>query len=196
MTGDFSGNIAVWDLEEAEPVDQVTGGHSDMINCVTGDSDHNTVVTGGRDGQVRVWDRRDLRQCVVNIVGDTCRDTWTVTTRDHVICAGYSNGDIRQFDTRAGDKAVTWESNIGTGGVTCLCYMEDRRLCGASTSGMVTVWDMVTWHKTRGYTRTDHVTEKSCVWRVSPSPHDNNVMMTTLSSGSANLVKFKPPGHR
>ena len=65
-----------------------------MINFVTGDSDSNTLISADRDGQVKVWDRRDIRQCVVNIVVDTCRDTWTVSTRDNMICAGYSNGDI------------------------------------------------------------------------------------------------------
>ena len=32
--------------------------------------------------QVRVWDRRDMRQCVMNMVDrDTRHDTWTVTAR-------------------------------------------------------------------------------------------------------------------
>ena len=109
--------MAVWDLEEMEePIEEVGDAHGDMINCVDGDRESGVVVTGARDGEVRVWDRRDLRQCVVNMApraGDTRHDTWTVTTRDNVICAGYSNGDIKMFDIRA--SAVTWESNFGGG---------------------------------------------------------------------------------
>ena len=36
VTGDFGGNLAVWDLEEERPVEEVAGAHSEMINCVTG----------------------------------------------------------------------------------------------------------------------------------------------------------------
>ena len=44
---------------------------------------------------------------------DTRHDTWTVSTRDHVICEGYSNGDIKMFDVRA--SAVTLEGNFWGG---------------------------------------------------------------------------------
>lgn len=51
VTGDFSGNLATWDLEEECPVEEVAGAHSQMINCVTG-TESGRVVTGGRDGEV------------------------------------------------------------------------------------------------------------------------------------------------
>ena len=51
VTGDFGGNLAVWDLEEERPVEEVAGAHSEMINCVTG-TEGGRVVTGGRDGEV------------------------------------------------------------------------------------------------------------------------------------------------
>ena len=46
VTGDFGGNLALWDLEEERPVEEVAGAHSEMINCLTG--------TEGRDGEVRL----------------------------------------------------------------------------------------------------------------------------------------------
>ena len=51
VTGDFGGNLALWDLEEERPVEEVAGAHSEMINCVTG-TEGDRVVTGGRDGEV------------------------------------------------------------------------------------------------------------------------------------------------
>ena len=53
VTGDFGGNLALWDLEEEQPVEEVAGAHSEMINCVTGSERDSRVVTGGRDGEVR-----------------------------------------------------------------------------------------------------------------------------------------------
>ena len=67
------------------------------------------------------------------------------------VCAGYSNGDIRLFDLRAG--TVTWESSLPGGGVSDLSLTEDRRLAGAGAGGLAAVWDMQTRHKTLGYTR-------------------------------------------
>ena len=50
--------LSVWDLEDIDsPIEEVNGAHSDMINCITGDRETGNVVTGGRDGQVRIWDR-------------------------------------------------------------------------------------------------------------------------------------------
>ena len=51
VTGDFGGNLALWDLER--PVEEVAGAHSEMINCVTG-TEGGRVVTGGRDGEVYI----------------------------------------------------------------------------------------------------------------------------------------------
>ena len=53
VTGDFGGNLALWDLEEERPVEEVAGAHSEMINCVTG-TEGDRVVTGGRDGEVLI----------------------------------------------------------------------------------------------------------------------------------------------
>ena len=37
---------------------EVTGAHADgLVNCITGDREHGVVVSGGRDGQVMMWDR-------------------------------------------------------------------------------------------------------------------------------------------
>ena len=120
---------------------------------------------------MRVWDRRDMRQCVMNMVDrDTRHDTWTVSARGEEVsqgpirgeasilitdqsqvCAGYSNGDIRLFDLRAG--AASWESSLPGGGVSDLTLTGDRRLVGAGAGGLAAVWDLQTRHKTLGYTR-------------------------------------------
>ena len=54
---------------------------------------------------------------------------------------------------------------------------------------MATVWDLVS----HGFTRTDPKVEKSVIW--SPSPDNENLLMTSLSSVSVSvhLVRFRPP---
>ena len=96
---------------------------------------------------------------------------------------------------RAG--TVSWETNVTDhGGVTSLTMANDQRLVSATSGGHVGVWDLMTRHKTRGYTCTDTKLDTSCVWSACPSPHDSNLLQTTLSDGSVRLLRFLPPGHR
>eukprot|EP00092_Neocalanus_flemingeri_P023219 GFUD01025176.1.p1 GENE.GFUD01025176.1~~GFUD01025176.1.p1 ORF type:complete len:342 (-),score=127.70 GFUD01025176.1:42-1067(-) len=200
-TGDFGGNVAVWDLEElSEPVEEVVG-HTDMINCITGSQgDGGQLVTGSRDGLVKVWDRRNLRTSTVTMEGDEKRDCWAVTTLEsgEFVAAGYSNGDVRVFDIRAGK--VFWETSLPQG-VTSLQFSGSKgekldRLVAGSLGGGVAVWDMQTRHKVQGYTRSDFRLEKTTVWGASMAPQDKGLMLATLGSGAVQLVRFKEPGHR
>ncbi len=64
-TGDFAGHLAVWDLENlpAGPVFSVKA-HDSIINCIDGVAGLGVgrgapeIVTGSRDGHVKVWDVR------------------------------------------------------------------------------------------------------------------------------------------
>ena len=77
-----------------------------------------------------------------------------------------------------------------------MTLMEDKRLAGGGAGGVATVWDLATQHKTQGFTRTDRKVEKSVILGLSPSPNNENILMTSLSSVSVHLVRFRPPGHR
>ena len=135
-----------------------------------------------------------MRQCVMNMVGDKSHDCWSASLRDHVLSAGYCNGDLRLFDTRAG--SVTWEHCSVSGGLTSLTLLPHQRLLAATATGHLSVWDLMTRHKTRGYTCTDTRLDTCCVWSACPSPHDDNLIVTTLHDGSVRLVRYVPPGHR
>lgn len=64
-TGDFDGHLAIWDLEclNAGPIFSVKA-HEKIINCIDGVAGLGIgrgapeIVTGSRDGTVKVWDPR------------------------------------------------------------------------------------------------------------------------------------------
>lgn len=80
------------------------------------------LVTGSRDGLVKVWDPRQKDEPVATMEpseGETKRDCWAVAfghafnVQDRCVAAGYDNGDIKLFDLRK--MAVRWETNLKNG---------------------------------------------------------------------------------
>ncbi|KAM9585473.1 dynein axonemal assembly factor 10 isoform 2-T2 [Trichechus inunguis] len=129
-TGDFGGNLHIWNLEAPEiPVYSVKG-HKEIINTIDGvgglgiGEGAPEIVTGSRDGTVKVWDPRQKDDPVANmepVQGENKRDCWTVAfgnaynQEERVVCAGYDNGDIKLFDLR--NMSLRWETNIKNGKV-------------------------------------------------------------------------------
>jgi WD repeat-containing protein 92 len=63
-TGDYSGQVAVWDFERDTPLFSAPKAHAGLVNAIDGCGGLNIgggapeLVTGGADGAVRVWDPR------------------------------------------------------------------------------------------------------------------------------------------
>ncbi|EPY74890.1 WD repeat-containing protein 92 [Camelus ferus] len=89
-TGDFAGNLHIWNLEAPEiPVYSVKG-HKEIINTIDGvgglgiGEGAPEIVTGSRDGNAYNQEER-------------------------VVCAGYDNGDIKLFDLRSTCSLICWD---------------------------------------------------------------------------------------
>ncbi|EDW19071.1 dynein axonemal assembly factor 10 [Drosophila mojavensis] len=173
--GDFEGRLQVLDLERPEMAVYNVKGHTGIINCIDAiggtqlECGAPEIVTGGRDGAVKVWDIRQGQEPVVDIsppaqMGDGVnrsnlrRDCWalafgnTFNAEERLIAAGYDNGDLKLFDLRA--MGVRWEATIRNG----ICGLEfDRRdipmnkLAVTTLEGGLLVYDMRTQHPTKGF---------------------------------------------
>lgn len=140
-----------------------------MVNCGAPE-----IVTGGRDGAVRVWDPRqsDCVACVTatekGAGGDTAtttasvpsgvRDCWSVAfgnsfnDEERCVCAGYDNGDVKLFDLRT--MSERWSCNTKNG----VCGIEfDRRnvtlnkLVVTTLEGGLHAYDLRTQHPEHGF---------------------------------------------
>jgi WD40 repeat protein len=69
-TGDYSGFLQTWDIERLDVPSFSVKGHSSIINAVDGVGGLNVgygapeLVTGSRDGHVKVWDVRQTEPVV------------------------------------------------------------------------------------------------------------------------------------
>ncbi|GBP58619.1 WD repeat-containing protein 92 [Eumeta japonica] len=106
----------------------ITKEHTDIINSIDGMGGATVncgapeIVTGSRDGTVKVWDPRQRGKPVANmqpVTGETKRDCWGVAfgnsynDAERIVVAGYDNGDLKMFDLRT--MSLRWECNLKNG---------------------------------------------------------------------------------
>ena len=117
-SGSVSGEV-VW---------RVPSAHASMVNAIDGcgglgiGGGAPELVTGGRDGCVKLWDPR-MAEPVLSVepaAGQGGRECWCVAfggasaDDERCIAAGYDNGDVKLFDLRT--QSIRWETNVGNGG--------------------------------------------------------------------------------
>ncbi|KAL7297268.1 hypothetical protein TKK_0009668 [Trichogramma kaykai] len=211
-TGDFKGRMCIYDLEDAStPVYKVEG-HKQIINAIDGVGGDTIgcgapeILTGSRDGSVKVWDPRQKDRPVAIMEpfeGDQRRDCWSVAfgnshnNEDRVVAAGYDNGDVKMFDLRA--MALRWESTLKFG----VCGLEfDRRdipmnkLVATTLKSRVYVFDLRTQHPKKGFSYLVEKAHSSTVWLVRHLPQNRELFMTAGGNGSLCLWKYEYPPKR
>jgi WD40 repeat protein len=178
----MEGDLLIYDIEAEKRIYKVKA-HEKMINFVDGVGGQNVgygapeILTGGRDGCVRLWDPRQ-EAIVLSLEpekGDDglVPDCWAVgfgnsyNNSERVIAAGYDNGDVKLFDLK--QNSLIWDTNLRNG----VCGIEfDRKdikmnkLVCTTLEGKVHVYDMRTHHIETGYAGLVEPLGKSTIWGV------------------------------
>ena len=215
-TGDFEGNVELWDLEKGESVWNVRG-HTSIVNSIDGIGGgavgHSRIgapelATGSRDGSVKVWDVRVKDRpvaCMQPKPGEATRDCWTVAFgnaadgNDRAVAAGYDNGDVKLFDLRT--MTLHWETHVPNG-VCALAFdrpdIRMNKLLATCLEGKIHAWDLRTFHSEQGYAQVSSRIEKArhTVWGGKFLRQNREVFVTLGGSGAVTLWKYNYPSSR
>jgi len=163
------------------------------------------IVTGSRDGHVKVFDPRtndpvaDLQPANQN----QKRDCWTVCfgnahdANNRFICAGYDNGDVKMFDLRI--NKIYWETNVRNGVVSLQFDRKDikiNKLLCTTLESQYRVYDLLKKHKIDGFSYLTQNAHKSTIWKGVHLPQNRDVWCTCGGDGTINLWKYIYPNER
>ncbi|KAJ9444096.1 WD repeat-containing protein 92-like protein, partial [Diplonema papillatum] len=203
-TGNFQGELHVWDLERTDAAIYHTKQHTTIINgidgaCFAGPPE---IVTGSRDGSVKVWDIRQKDRPVASLQPasvDKARDCWTVAfgnsfnAAERMVAAGYDNGDVKLFDMRT--MKMNYEFNTANG----ICHLafdrqdiEKNKLFVSSLEGRVRVYNLRTLHETLGYAYVEQRVGTGTIWQTKPLPQNREVFMS-CGAGELALCRYQNP---
>ncbi|KAH1007847.1 hypothetical protein HUJ04_005031 [Dendroctonus ponderosae] len=211
-TGDFSGRLQVWDMEDTiTPVYKSTV-HTAVINSIDGVAGQSAncgapeIVTGSRDGCVMVWDVRQKDLPVAKFTpleSQTGRDCWCVAFGDsynneeRVIAAGFDNGDVKLFDLKTMN--VRWSKCLKNGVVDLQFDRKDipmNKLVVTTLESKFFCFDVRTQHPNKGFANLSEKAHASTIWQVKHLPQNREIFMTTGGSGSLCLWKYIYPSKR
>lgn len=212
-TGDFKGNLQIWDLERlSNPVYNVKA-HDTIVNAIDGCGGLGIgygapeIVTAGRDGRVCIWDQRQKDDPVLAFEPESkegARDCWTVAfgnsynDEERCVLAGYDNGDIKMFDLMM--CKIRWETSTDNG----VCGVQfDRKdikmnkFVATTLESKFHVFDLRTQHPEKGFASlTEKVSHGTTIWGVKHLPQNRELFTVLGGDGSLSLYKYQYPEQR
>jgi len=224
--GDYGGSLSICDLERSsgggtskddgdDRKNQKNGemfsvrAHVGIVNAIDGIGGVTCgapeLVTGGKDGCVKIWDPR-VDHAVVTLNPDkssSARDCWAVSFGDSYnneersVMAGFDNGDIKLYDLRT--NTIRWEDNCKNG-VTSVQFdrpdIEMNKIVVTTLESKFRCYDMRTQHSTDGFASTSERAHRSTVWISKHLPQNRDIFMTGGGNGGFNIYKYRYPKNR
>ena len=208
-TGDFAGGLAFWDVErlDGNPISECAKAHNSIINGIDGAlyDGPPEIVTGSRDGAVKLWDARQANKPVVALTpadADKARDCWTVklgnsfAADERMIAAGYDNGDIKLYDLKMGK--MRHEFNVSNGACDIefdRADIEANKLIVSTLEGRIRAYDLRTLHPELGYAYVEDRVSSGTIWQSKALPQNREIFMTG-GAGELTLCKYVYPPER
>ena len=205
--GDFEGNFQIFDLEKGTPNYEIKKAHKSIIytiDAVGGEltNGNQEVVTGGKDGIVKIWDLRSDKPAILlepKGIENNCPECWSVAfggcfdKEERNLGIGYDNGDIKIYDLKM-DKLIYGE-NFKNG----ICSIEfDKKniplnkMVATTLDSKIYLFDLKNLEKNNNLRCNKIVDEinNTTIWGTKFMPQKRNIFISMGGDGSLNLYKY------
>ncbi|XP_063983185.1 WD repeat-containing protein on Y chromosome [Diachasmimorpha longicaudata] len=151
--------IMYWDPWTGKRIHCIPNAHSKKnlgsweqieITAATFDYSHQLLITGGRDGSLKIWSFNS-GSCIKNmLVEDQCAIAGIIWLKNRILCAGWNACIVEFADTESGIYRKSWEKRH-TEEILCAAVRFPQALVTASYNGELILWRMETGQPYRRY---------------------------------------------
>ncbi|CAM9527261.1 unnamed protein product [Lampetra fluviatilis] len=152
--------VKLWDLDSGLPTFEFCGAHGESaITCMAFDSSGRRLITGGRDGCLKVWNYNN-GQCLRTLrkqrnAEEICDCTYVVVNKNkYIISVGWDKRINIFLDSQEDQQLIQfpqphWADDLRKGhreDVLCVAQCPPSLLATSSYDGEVIVWNLVSGH--------------------------------------------------
>lgn len=158
VTGDAHGSVMVWRFSTGEAVKTIVEAHDDTVLCLH--FDHRYLVTGGREGKIKLWNRHSLDANNTDLPGFAARPAegdrhqeyshlatfdghdqavLALKLKDNVLVSGSGDSSMCIWSLQTSE--ILQRVNIHQSGVACLQY-NGRFIVSGSTDSSAKIYDV------------------------------------------------------
>ncbi|VTZ70597.1 WD repeat-containing protein 92, putative [Plasmodium chabaudi chabaudi] len=208
--GAFDGSILLYDINNMSKEYYSIKKHTKLINKIDckNSKNNNIIVTGSRDGSVKVFDIRTNNEAIsLEPPKDSpyIPDCWCVSTGNNYIeentfsgnyhenlniCAGYDNGDVKFFDLKM--VSIEHEVNVNNGVCSVNYDRKDtkkNKLICSTLEGNIYIFNLDVYSEGYGYSHSkDQVVSGTC-WDTPFLPQNRDIF--ACLGGDGNLILYK-----
>ncbi|KAI8646275.1 WD40-repeat-containing domain protein [Parasitella parasitica] len=184
-TGDFDGQLQIWDAQRFDIPLMSFKAHESIINSIDSynqPKEPQELVTASRDGTVKVWDVRQQEKAVLTIKSKESKDIWAVAygqlEGEKVIAVGYEDGDIKLFHVNGSQ--YLWETHVKDG--ICSVEFNNGKIL-ASTLSSAYLIDVAT-----GKISEIQSPSKTTLWSIRHIPQQSDYF--SVAGGDGNLSTY------
>lgn len=205
--GDFEGNLQILDLEKGIPNYEIKKAHKSIIftiDAVGGNLNNGTpeVVTGGKDGIVKVWDLREDKPAILlepKGIEENSPECWAVAyggcfnREERNLGIGYDNGDIKIYDLRMGK--LIYGENVKSGIVSIEFDKKNiqfNKMVVSTLDSKIYLFDLKTLEKNNNlkYEKLSYEVNNTTIWGTKFVPQKRDIFISMGGNGSLNLYKY------
>ena len=205
--GDFEGNLQIFDLEKGMPNYEIKKAHKSIIytiDSVGGNMNYGTpeVVTGGKDGIVKVWDLRGDKPAIIlepKGIEKNNPECWSVAyggcfnREERNLGIGYDNGDIKIYDLRM-DKLIYGENFKG--GICSIEFdkknISINKMVASTLDSKIYLFDLKNLENNNN-SRCQKLSDEiynTTIWGTKFIPQKRDFFISMGGNGSLNLYRY------